>query len=108
MAATGITEAQYREFLASGGRVVVQLDKIDVFGDTDVEQSPFVAPYLDTGFEIKPSPVLETLAHVDQIDCYGDPWSRVVAIVYRNGGSIVYKRLSPGKYEATLSLPAKG
>jgi len=104
MAITGITRDQYRQFLEKGGTVSVEIDAEDVSKDPSFEQSPLIKPYLTTGFELRPSPVIHDPKVAAEIYLYGDDWTIVIATVYRNGGSIIYKKLSNGRFQATMTM----
>jgi len=105
VAISGVSENQYREYLSGGGTLTFQLDADDIEPGAGFEQSPLLAPFLDTGFELKPSPVIESPPDAVQLLLHGDSWVRVLVHTYRRGGSIVYRRISPGRYSATVCAP---
>jgi len=107
MAVTGVTNEQYKEFLKNGGTLVFTIDSEDISSNTEFENYPLIKPFLNIGFEIKPTPMIEIPDFAAQIYVHGDDWSRVITFVYRNDGSIVYKKNSNGQYEATATIPPK-
>jgi hypothetical protein len=108
MPITGITEGQYEQFLAHGGRVTVQLDREDFSKDAAFEQGPSIRPLLKSGFELPPTSLIYDESAAAKIYWYGDTWARAITHIYRNGGKIVYRKTDSGKYEATLELPMQG
>lgn len=105
MAITGVTEQEYLDFLSNGGNLIFEIDANDIDASGSFDKSPFMAPYLRTGFEVKPSPIIDDPAVGEQALIHGDPWTRIVTFTYRRDGTIVYKKLPSGRYEARVSAP---
>lgn len=106
MAVAGITKSQYENFLENGGQLVFTIDSKDISSTSEFENFPLIKPFLSTGFELKPTTIIEVPEFAAEIYVHGDDWARVITVVYRNGGSIVYRKLSNGKYEATATMPS--
>lgn len=104
MAITGVTEQQYRDFLSKGGNLTFEIDAADIDLSGQFEKSPLIKPFLSSGFELKPSPIIDNPRDAAQILLYGDSWTCVVTLVYKKGGSIIYKKLPSGRYEAKVSV----
>jgi hypothetical protein len=107
VAITGVTEEQYRHYVAHGGKLRFEMEARDLDPSGSFEKSPFLAPYLESGFELKPSPVIEMPQNSAALFLYGDSWDLVIAHTYLNGGSIVYKKLASGRYEALAEVPVR-
>lgn len=105
MAISGVSHEQYTQYLSAGGTLTFQLDANDIEPGAGFEKSPLISPFLDTGFELKPTPIIESPPDAAQLLLHGESWVRVVVFTYRRGGSIVYRRISPGRYEAVVSSP---
>jgi len=106
MAVTGVSEEQYKNFLSHGGNLTFEIDALDIDVSGEFEKSPLIAPFLESGFEIKPSAIIENDKEAAQILSHGDSWTRVIAFTYRRSGSVIYKKLSSGRYEAQVNAPA--
>jgi hypothetical protein len=107
MAITGVTEEEYKHFLAHGGTLVFEIGATDIDPTGGFENSGLVRPYLESGFELKPSPILDAPDNSAALFLYGGSWTRVIAHTYKNGGSIVYRKLPNGRYEARIVAPAR-
>jgi hypothetical protein len=105
MAVTGPTHQQYNDFLTNGGTLTFTIDANDISPDNTFENLPLIKPYLYSGFELRPSSIIHEPQEAAQIYIHGDSWTRVVTIVYRNGGKIVYKKLSSGIFQAECTIP---
>lgn len=103
----GVSKVQYEEFLINGGELRFELDAEEIATGAEFEKSPHIAPLLDTGFELPPSAVIENPESAAQLLMHGDWWVRAVVFTYRHGGSVIYRRVSPGRYEATATMPSK-
>jgi len=108
LAITGVSQEQYAHYLSNGGTLVFQLEANDIEPGSGFEKSALISPFLDTGFELKPPPLIESPSDAAQLLLRGESWLRVVVFTYRRGGSIVYKRVAAGRYEATVSSPSNG
>ena len=103
MAITGVDEAAYKQFLSHGGNLTFEIDATDIDSTGGFESSPLIQPFLSSGFELKPSPIIEEPKERALLLLYGASWTRVVIHTYLNGGSITYKKLANGRYEAQVS-----
>ena len=107
MAVTGVSETEYTWFLSHGGSLVFQIDSADIDSTGGFESSPLIQPFLATGFELKPSPIIEQMQDQAKLLLFGGTWTRVITYTYVHGGSIIYKKLPNGRYEATASVPPR-
>lgn len=105
MAITGVTESEYRQYLEHGGDLTFEIDGADIDSTGGFEDSPLIKPHLGAGFELRPTPVQEGSQEEAQLSLYGDSWTRVVAHTYKKGGSIIYRKLGNGRYEAKAHIP---
>lgn len=106
MSITGVTEEEYKHYVAHGGTLHFEIESSDIDPSGSFEKSPLIQPYLNSGFEIKPSPSIEMPTNSAALFLYGGSWVRVIAHTYKNGGSIVYVKLPSGRYKATVKAPA--
>lgn len=107
MAITGVTEEEYKNYLAHGGTLVFEIEAKDIDSSGEFENAPLIKPHLNKGFELKPSKIIEEPETSAALFLYGGSWTRVVTHTYKNGGSIVYKKLPNGRYEATVKAPTR-
>ncbi len=107
MAITGINQEQWSSFIQEGGELIAEIDPEDISNDRSFEQVPSIAKKLKTGFEIPPSPIVYNTEIGDMIELLGEPWVHISAAVYRRGGSISYRLLPNGRYEAKMTIPRK-
>ena len=107
MAITGVTEKEYTHYVLHGGSLRFEIEASDIDPSGEFEKSPLIKPYLTSGFELKPSPVIDVPANSAALFLYGGSWDRVIAHTYINGGKIVYSKLSNGRYEAKVESPAR-
>ena len=107
MEINGVTEIEYQNYLENGGSLTFEIDESDIDSTRGFEKSPLIKPYLHSRFELKPSPLVEGSKEEAQIFLYGDSWTRVITFTYKCGGSIVYRKLSSGRYEAKAVIPSK-
>lgn len=105
MSITGVPEQQYRDYLKHGGNLTFEIDATDIDASGCFENSPLIAPFLLSGFELKPSPIFEEVKTSAQLLLYGDSWTRIVTRTYLQGGSVIYRKLTTGRYEAKVSAP---
>ena len=105
MAITGVTEQQYRDYLKHGGNFTFEIDATDIDASGCFENSPLIAPLLSSGFELKPSSIIEEAKDMAQLLLHGDPWMRIVTRTYLQGGSVIYRKIATGRYEAKVSAP---
>jgi hypothetical protein len=94
MAITGVTEEEYKNYLSHGGTLVFEIEATDIDSTGGFESSPLIKPHLSTGFELKPSPIMDEPENSAALFLYGGSWTRVVTHTYKNGGSIIYKKLN--------------
>ena len=107
MAITGVDEADYRLFLYHGGSLTFEIDAADIDSSGGFESSPLIQPFLYSGFELRRSRIIEQPRERATIILYGGSWTLVVTHTYLNGGSIIYKKLANGRYEAKVSTPLR-
>lgn len=107
MAITGVSEAEYKDFLAHGGTLTFEIEATDIDSTGGFESSPLIQPFLSSGFELRPSPIIEEPQERALLLLYGGSWTRVVTHTYLNGGSVTYKKLQNGRYEAVASVPPR-
>lgn len=107
MAITGVTEEEYKSYVAHGGTLRFEVEAFDIDPSGAFEKSPLIQPYLNSGFELKPSPVIEMPVNSAALFLYGGSWDRVIAHTYKNGGKIVYSKLPSGRYEAKVEAPVR-
>ncbi|URL57016.1 hypothetical protein IM816_10100 [Luteibacter flocculans] len=105
MAITGVTEDQYKLFVSSGGSLTFYLDAKDIDSGGGFESSPLISPYLSSGFELVPTPIIHNPSERGTLLLYGGSWERVIAHTYLNKGKIIYKKLPDGRYEAKVTVP---
>jgi hypothetical protein len=94
MPITGVTEEQYK-------------DAKDIDSTGGFENAALIKPYLESGFELKPSPIIEAPENAAALFLYGGSWTRVITHTYPRGGSIVYRKLPSGRYEAKVRAPIR-
>ena len=107
MAITGVDEISYKQFLSHGGALTFEIDATDIDSTGGFESSPLIQPFLNSGFELRPSPIIEEPQERALLLLYGGSWTRVVTHTYLNGGSVTYKKLAGGRYEAKVSTPRR-
>jgi hypothetical protein len=78
MAITGVTEQQYREFLFKGGDLTFEIDSTEIYSSGQFEKSPLIEPFIFSGFELRPSPIIDYPKEAAQILLHGDSWTSVV------------------------------
>lgn len=105
MAVTGATQSQYQDFLVNGGSLTFVIEAKDIDPSGSFENFELIKPYLYTGFELRPSSIIHEPKEAAQILVHGDSWTRVVTKVYRSGGTIIYKKLATGDFQAICSIP---
>lgn len=102
MTITGVTENQYKLFVSSGGSLTFYLDAEDIESGGGFESSPLIKPYLFSGFELVPTPIIHEPSERGMLLFYGGSWEKVIAHTYLNKGKIIYKKLPDGRYEAKV------
>ena len=104
MAITGVTQQQYLDFISQGGILVFEIDRNDIDVSGTFESNETLTPMLDTGFQLPPSATAVADTSLQSPLNIGDPWTRIVTFVYRQKGTITYKRLPDGRYHATATF----
>ena len=107
MPITGVTEEEYRHYVCHGGNLCFEIEASDIDPSGEFEELRLTKPYLNSGFELKPSPIVEVPANSAALFLYGGSWDRVIAHTYKNGGKIVYTKLPNGRYEAKVEAPVR-
>ncbi len=97
--------AEWNAFKSSGGTIVFEIDGTDINRDLAFEREPYLKDRLSTGFEIPPTPLIETPALQALIQVHGSEWDFILCRIYLAGGNVVYRQLEGGKYEATCTVP---
>ncbi|HEK2789276.1 TPA: hypothetical protein SMT85_000714 [Proteus mirabilis] len=79
--------------------------------DSEVDESnpnfyklPSIQSKLSTGFELRPSEIINDPKEVAKIAVYGNDWTRFIIRVYLAGGRIMYKQISPDTYHAECTI----
>lgn len=96
---------EYFEFLAQGRDLRIVVRKEDVTSDRPFEQTPIFATRLSSGFELPPSLPQHPPQGQEQIQRYKADWAHITTTIYRFGGRILYREISPEAYEIKLELP---
>ncbi|KNC89421.1 hypothetical protein [Trabulsiella odontotermitis] len=92
-------------FLANGGTLVYEVDANEVDeGNPNFHQLPMIQPFLSSGFELKPTTVINDVSAAAQILAYGEDWTRFVYRVYSKGGKIIYTQINQNLYQAVCTL----
>ena len=97
--------AEWCTFKANGGSITFEIDGTDISHDAAFENMPSLQPKLTTGFEIPPTPLIETADLQALIQVHGSEWDYILCRIYLAGGKVVYRQLSNGKYEAVCTVP---
>ena len=95
-------KAEFEGVLKNGGKVKFIIDENDIDSTGNFKNAAIIKPYLKTGFEIPPSPIIEDPVVAANISVYGDDWTLIIAQSYMNGAKIIYKQLNDGTFEATI------
>jgi hypothetical protein len=97
---------QFKAVLSQGGTVRFEIEATDIAGDRGFEEAPAIKPLLDSGFTLRPNISSLTEPSVAlELYTFGGEWLAVETRVYLRDGSITYRRLSPGIYEAVCVVP---
>ncbi|HGM6756488.1 TPA: hypothetical protein ACKQB7_002216 [Serratia marcescens] len=95
---TGITE---RDYYADGGVLEYELSALEVGdGSTAFENFKNIKPYLNVGFELPPTTVVDSPTELAQILALADGWTRLIAFTYAQGGKVMYQQVAPNVYRA--------
>lgn len=105
MAVTDVNKQQYDDFLENGGNVIFTIDSTDISPDGAFENFPLIKPCLYSGFELSPSTIIHAPQAAVDLYVHGDSWGKVITVVYRFGGKIIYKKLSNGRFQADCTIP---
>ncbi|EPL8955747.1 hypothetical protein ACP6ES_07730 [Klebsiella quasipneumoniae] len=93
------------EFFANGGTLEYEVDANEVDeGNPNFHQLPTIKPLLSTGFELPPTDVIYDAASAAQIILHSEGWTRIIYLVYTNGGKIIYTQISQDLYRAVCTL----
>ncbi len=103
---TAQKHAEWNAFKANGGSVTFEIDGTDISYDAAFEKLPSLQAKLSTGFEIPPTPLIETAELQALIQVHGSEWDYILCRIYLAGGKVVYRKLGNGKYEAVCTVPA--
>lgn len=80
------------------------IPRTDISSNNEFESYDDVAPNLYTGFRMDPTSAIQNPREAALILVHGDGWSQVISAVYRRGGTITYKKLSRGDFEAFIDI----
>ena len=93
------------DFLANGGTIEFEIDANEVDeSNPNFHQLPTIKPNLLTGFELKPTAVIDDASSAAQIIAYGEDWTRFIYRVYSKGGKIIYTQINQNLYRAVCTL----
>ena len=98
-------QEKYENLLKNGGELTFVVTAGELKFTADIETCPSIEPLLYSGFEIKPSIIIEENSAAGQIYAHGDDWTRAITYIYRSNGTIIYKKQVDGMYEVTMRLP---
>lgn len=95
---TGLTVSDYYR---NGGVLEFELDALEVGGNsTEFETYHSLKNKLHIGFELPPTVIIHDPETLAQIRALSDSWTKLHAYTYARNGSIVYKKLPSGLYNA--------
>ncbi|MGB3251657.1 hypothetical protein [Buttiauxella gaviniae] len=95
---TGLTVSDYCK---NGGVLEFELDALEVGGNSNEFETFHSLKYkLHTGFELPPTVIIHDPEILALIMASCDSWTKFHAYTYARKGSIVYKRLHSGLYNA--------
>lgn len=97
---------EYEAFKKSGGSITFEIDREDISSTPDFENYESIKPKLNSGFELRPTTLINTPELQALIQVHGATWDYILCRVYLAGGNVIYKKLPSGKYEATCTIPA--
>ncbi|KGQ20768.1 hypothetical protein LF41_1308 [Lysobacter dokdonensis DS-58] len=98
-------QAEWNAFKANGGSITFEIDGTDISDDASFEKLPSLQSLLKTGFEIPPTPLIETAELQSLIQVHGSEWDYILCRIYLAGGRVIYLQLPNGQYEATCTVP---
>ena len=98
--------AEWKDFKANGGSITFEIDVTDISHDAAFEESSSLQGKLTTGFEVPPTPLIETAELQALIKFHGSEWDYILCRIYLAGGKVVYRKLGNGKYEAFCTVPS--
>ncbi|EPK5524075.1 hypothetical protein ABLU56_13195 [Klebsiella sp. GN_Kp186] len=95
---TGLTVQDYYK---NGGVLEFELDALEVGGNsTEFETFQGLKKYLNKGFQLPPTVIIQDKEVLALILNYGDFWTKIHAYTYAQGGTVTYKQLPSGQYYA--------
>ena len=100
---SGTKETEWDNFKNNGGAITFTVDSKDICSNREFETSPSIQPDLQTGFELPPTSLINSPELQAKIMEQGSEWDNILCHVYLAGGNVIYKQISPGKYEATCN-----
>lgn len=103
----GPSDADYRQVVTNGGTARFVIEPHDIDSTRGFEKATLIAPHLDTGFMLEPSPSLFDPQNISTVAAYGGGWVGIIYAVYGRKGKITYKRLAPDLYEAICEVPTR-
>ncbi|TCA17381.1 hypothetical protein E0H68_06295 [Rhizobium leguminosarum bv. viciae] len=88
--------------LENGGSYTTKLAENEMTMSDDVIEA--LGDTLHTGFVMPPTSLIYLDEAATKILHLADGWTAVPVRVYRRGGSITYKKLPSGEFEATINI----
>ncbi|MBA5686690.1 hypothetical protein [Rugamonas apoptosis] len=97
-------KAEWERFKKEGGSISFEIDGTDISTTRDFEKFPSIQPYLNTGFELPPTKLIESPELQALIQVHGSDWDYILCRIYLAGGKVVYLQKDNGKYEAACTV----
>ncbi|EPG6560114.1 hypothetical protein PQM29_001170 [Morganella morganii] len=93
------------DFFKNGGVLIyeVKANEVDE-SNPNFYKLPEIQSKLSTGFELSPPDIIHYPKEAALISAYGDDWTRFITRVYRAGGRIIYRQITPDIYHAECKL----
>ena len=98
---------EWEDFKINGGSITFEIDSTDISSTKEFENFPNIKPKLTTGFEIPPTTLIHSPELQALIQISGSHWDHIMCRVYLAGGKVIYKKISPDKYEALCIIDCK-
>lgn len=99
-------QKEWDEFKKNGGSITFEIDATDISHDAAFENMSSLQDTLESGFEIPPTPLIETAELQALIQVHGSEWNYIFCSIYLAGGKVVFRKKANGKYEAECTVPA--
>ncbi|HIE0651158.1 TPA: hypothetical protein ACXJNB_004318 [Serratia marcescens] len=93
------------DFFANGGTLVYEVDADEVDeGNPNFHELSTIKPLLSSGFELKPTTVIDDASAAACIVTYGGDWTRFIYRVYSKGGKVIYTQINKNSYRAVCTI----